>query len=67
MKIGFMLIIAFILDLIFKDPKSIPHPVRMIGSIITYGEITLRKIFRNGAVSETIAGTLLTLFVIIIP
>ena len=66
MKIGFMLIIAFILDLIFKDPKSIPHPVRIIGSIIKYGEITLRKIFRNGAVSETIAGTLLTLFVVII-
>lgn len=66
MKIGFMLIIAFILDLIFKDPKSIPHPVRMIGSMIKYGEITLRKIFRNGAVSETIAGTLLTLFVVIV-
>lgn len=66
MKIGFMLIIAFILDLIFKDPKGIPHPARMIGKIIKYGEISLRKIFRNGAVSETIAGTLLTLFVVII-
>lgn len=66
MKIGFMLIIAFILDLIFKDPKGIPHPVVMIGKIIKYGEITLRKIFRKGAVSETIAGTLLTLFVVII-
>ena len=38
MKIGFMLIIAFILDLIFKDPKSIPHPVRIIGSIINMGK-----------------------------
>lgn len=66
MKIGFMLIIAFILDLIFKDPKGIPHPVVMIGKIIKYGEISLRKIFRNGAVSETIAGTVLTLFVVII-
>lgn len=66
MKIGFMLIIAFILDLIFKDPKGIPHPARMIGKIIKYGEISLRKIFRNGAVSETIAGTVLTLFVVII-
>ncbi len=66
MKIGFMIIIAFILDLIFKDPKHIPHPVVMIGKIIKYGEISLRKIFRKGAVSETIAGTILTLFVIII-
>ena len=34
MKIGFMLIIAFILDLIFKDPKGIPHHVVIIGKII---------------------------------
>ena len=66
MKIGFMLTIAFILDLIFKDPKGIQHPVIIIGKIIKYGEITLRKIFRKGAVLETIAGTLLTLFVVII-
>ncbi len=52
MKIGFMIIIAFILDLIFKDPKHIPHPVVIIGKIIKYGEISLRKIFRKGAVSE---------------
>ena len=66
MKIGFMLIIAFILDLMFKDPKNIPHPVVYIGKIIKYGEIFLRKIFRKGAVAETIAGVILTLFVIII-
>lgn len=65
MKIGFMLIIAFILDLIFKDPKNIPHPVVFIGKLIKNGEISLRKIFRHGAVSETIAGTLLTLFVVL--
>lgn len=66
MKIEFMLIIAFILDLIFKDPKNIPHPVVFIGKLIKNSEISLRKIFRNGAVSETIAGTVLTLFVVII-
>lgn len=66
MKIGFMLIVSFILDLIFKDPKNIPHPVVYIGKIIRYGEIVLRKIFRKGAVAETIAGVLLTLFVIIV-
>lgn len=66
MKIGFMLIIAFILDLIFKDPKNIPHPVVYIGRLIKYGELFLRKIFRKGAAAETIAGTVLTLFVVII-
>ncbi len=66
MKIGFMLIIAFILDLIFKDPKNIPHPIIFIGKLIKYGEISLRKIFRSGKISETIAGTILTLFVIFV-
>lgn len=66
MKIDFMLIIAFILDLIFKDPKNIPHPVVYIGRLIKYGELFLRKIFRKGAAAETIAGTILTLFVVII-
>ena len=46
--------------------KDIAFKVVMIGKIIKYGEISLRKIFRKGAVSETIAGTILTLFVIII-
>lgn len=64
MKIGLMLIIAFVLDLIFKDPKGIPHPVVFIGKLIKYGEITLRKIFRKGKAAELIAGTILTLFVV---
>lgn len=66
MKIGFMLIVAFVLDLIFKDPKNIPHPVVYIGKLIKYGEIFLRKIFRRGAVAETIAGVILTIFVVVV-
>lgn len=64
MKIGFMLLVAFILDIIFKDPRLLPHPVIFIGRLIKYSEIVLRKIFRRGIVAETIAGTLLVLFVV---
>ncbi|MBR1529789.1 MAG: cobalamin biosynthesis protein CobD [Oscillospiraceae bacterium] len=41
------LIIGFLLDMIFGDPYSMPHPVRLIGSLIAYLEKYVRKHFQN--------------------
>ena len=47
MKYLIILIVAIILDLIFGDPHSIPHPVVYIGRWISFLERNLRKIFKN--------------------
>src|SRR5947209_5201941 len=49
--------IAYALDLIFGDPRLIPHPVRLLGIAIEQGETFARKIIQ----SEELAGSLLTL------
>lgn len=55
-------IIGFILDLIFGDPYSLPHPVRFIGNMISLLEKFLRKKMSN----EYAAGVILSLVVIIV-
>lgn len=52
---GYQILLAFLLDLILGDPKSIPHPVRGIGSIILFYERVFRKIRRP---SERVRGVL---------
>lgn len=37
------LIFGFILDLIFGDPYSLPHPIRLIGTMISKLEVIIRK------------------------
>jgi len=41
------LIIGFILDAIFGDPYSMPHPIRLIGNLIAFLEKQIRKRFQN--------------------
>lgn len=50
---------GFVLDLVFGDPYSFPHPVRIIGKYIELLEGLLRKIH-----SLKLAGVLLTLIVV---
>ena len=50
------LIIAYILDLIFGDPRWLPHPIRFFGHLIYKGEKLL-----NRANFKCLKGTLLTL------
>ncbi len=51
---------AFVLDLLLGDPVNMPHPVRLMGRGITFGEEWLRK----KPFSESTAGVLLaTVFV----
>ena len=58
------LIIGYILDLIFGDPRFLYHPVIFIGKVIKYTEIVLRKIFPKNKVGEFIAGIFLPIIVI---
>ncbi len=62
MKIGFMLIIAFMLDLILKN-KKIFHLKKLINNFIKYLEIFIRRIFRNGKAAETIAGVVMVVII----
>ncbi len=66
MKIVLMLAVSFILDIIFKDPKYLPHPVVFIGRLISYLEKAFMKIFRRGKTAEYISGVVLSVTVIFI-
>lgn len=52
-------ITGFLLDFIFGDPVWLYHPVRVIGNFISFGEKTLRKIFRKTPEGELAAGAVL--------
>lgn len=51
--------IAFLLDIIFGDPENFPHPVKIIGKFISYGERFFRKIFPDTMKSKRLGGLLL--------
>ena len=50
---------GLLLDLLFGDPVWLYHPVRVIGNFISFGEKTLRKIFRKTPGGELAAGAVL--------
>lgn len=50
------LVIGFIMDLIIGDPHSIPHPVALIGRMISLAEKYARRIFSKTATGEKLAG-----------
>lgn len=54
------LIIGVVLDLILGDPYSLPHPVRLIGSLISL----LDKLLRRGK-HEAVAGAVLSVTVLL--
>ena len=59
----FALLIGFIIDLLIGDPHQIPHPVVLIGKLITCLEKRLRKAFTITRAKERFAGFLLWLIV----
>ena len=57
---------GFVLDLIFGDPKWMPHPVVFIGKMIVIVEKITRKIFPKTKMGERIAGSITAISVIFI-
>lgn len=60
------LLVGFCIDLLIGDPHGIPHPVVLIGKLITVLEKVLRRIFPKTARGEKIAGGVLWLLVVTI-
>lgn len=64
MNISVIIVTAFILDIVFKDPHQIPHFVTFIGMMIRKGEAVIRKIFISNKWTDLFGGFLLTIFVV---
>ena len=62
-EIPLVLLLGFILDLLLGDPDTIPHPVVLIGKLITVTEKFLNKGFSNTRKGKRIAGFILAIFV----
>ena len=60
------LIIGFAIDLLAGDPHSIPHPVMIIGKLISFLEKTLRQVFPKTEQGEKIAGGVLWAVVVLV-
>ena len=50
----FVVVYAYILDLILGDPRWFPHPVKIMGWIIQKLELPVRKIIRNQRLAGTV-------------
>ena len=53
------ILFGFLMDLVLGDPRSIPHPVVLIGKLITFLEKNLRRLFPKTVRGENLAGALL--------
>lgn len=60
------LICGYFIDLIVGDPKSIPHPICFIGTLIIKTEKLLRKYFKKDDEALKIAGIFLLVIVLFI-
>jgi cobalamin biosynthesis protein CobD len=56
MEIAVIVAAAFLLDCLFGDPSWIPHPIRLIGLMISGMERVTRKLFPKSAKGEYAAG-----------
>ena len=57
----FILISAYVLDLIFGDPYSFPHPVKFIGNMIA----RLEKFFFSTSINKLLSGLITFLIVVV--
>jgi adenosylcobinamide-phosphate synthase len=62
MTLEYQIILAILLDLVLGDPRWLPHPVKLIGHLITCLENPLRRLISN----QRFAGTLLAIIVILV-
>ncbi|MCR2043850.1 adenosylcobinamide-phosphate synthase CbiB [Anaerosalibacter massiliensis] len=59
------IIVAVVLDFLIGDPYSFPHPVKLMGNIISFEDKTIRKVFKSKNEIK-IGGFLIALFNIFI-
>ena len=60
------LIFGFAIDLVLGDPHSIPHPVVLMGKLISFLERVLRSAFSKTERAEKLAGAMLWLIVAVL-
>ena len=60
------LFLGFGIDLMVGDPHSLPHPVVLIGKLISATEKAVRKLFPKTELGENLAGAVLWLVVVAI-
>ena len=58
------IVFGFILDLILGDPHSLPHPICLIGNLISFLERNLRKLFGFSNTGLLLGGGVMVLLVI---
>ena len=58
------LVLGFLLDLAFGDPRWLYHPIRLIGNLIAWAEKPFRAAFPKSEKGELAAGTFFTVFVV---
>ncbi len=61
MRYGIIIGIAFVLDMFFGDPYWLPHPICLIGKIISFLEKKIRRMIKN----ELFGGLLLVVLVLL--
>ena len=59
MSIAFSILIGFLLDCIFGDPRRLPHPICLIGNFINLMEKVLRRAFPKSERGELAGGAVL--------
>lgn len=62
----YAMLLGFIIDLFLGDPRSMPHPVVLIGKLISVLEKVLRRVFPKTVLGENIAGGVLWLTVVVV-
>ena len=58
------LILGFLLDLAFGDPRWLYHPIRLIGNLTAWAEKPFRSVFPKSEKGELTAGVFFAVFVV---
>jgi adenosylcobinamide-phosphate synthase len=67
MEYAMMIGIAFALDLLFGDPRWLPHPVCLIGKAIRFSETNIRKMVRNEFAGGILLAAVIAVLSFILP
>ena len=64
MMLLFAIIAGFILDLLIGDPRWLPHPICLIGNLISFLEKLLRSIVGKSSRGLLVGGAVLVILVL---